>query len=195
MFIFAWIRSHVVRFIALRLEWIKARARKLRWQEELELLPEEARRAIVFFNAKATEWERCASQRRGSVCPEILEGLIGYAYRQAGLMRQLALSGQRRWSKSTDVSLSGLQPLPKASSGDKGRTNITRTDCVLDTGDDSSPGDGRDTTEGNKEAAEGENEGDDGDDDDDCNGPDDSDTEGEEQQNNFTTWLEGGNTD
>ena len=57
MFIFAWIRSHVVQFIALRLEWIKARAQKLRWQEELELLPEEAQHVIVFFNAKATEWE------------------------------------------------------------------------------------------------------------------------------------------
>ena len=195
MSIFPCIASHIVCFLALRLEWIKARARKLRWQEELELLPEEARRSIVFFNAKATEWEQRASLREGSVSAEILEGLVGYAYRQAHLMHQLALLGQQRWLKSTGVPLAGLQPLPQAVSGGKGNTNTTRNRRALNTSGNSSPPSNGDAAEVNKEADNGENEGGDDEDEEDPDGLNGSDTEEAEDENNFTTWLEGGNTD
>ena len=77
--------------VGLQLEWVKARARKLHWQEELALLPEEVRRSILFFNHKAKEWEQRSLRREASVGPEVLEGLIGCAR----LMHQLVLSGQQ----------------------------------------------------------------------------------------------------
>lgn len=39
----------------VRVEWMKARARSMRWTEELNLLPEEMRRTIAYHRWKA-DW-------------------------------------------------------------------------------------------------------------------------------------------
>ena len=43
--------------IALRVEWLRARARALRFTEETLLLKEEQRRILASFEARALEWE------------------------------------------------------------------------------------------------------------------------------------------
>ena len=136
------------------MEWVKARARKLRWQEEVELLPEEVRRSITFFHFKATEWEQRALLRQDSVSPEVLEGLIGYAHRQAHLMRRLASSGQQRWERATKVLLTGIRPITIPNAGEE-NTNVTRAEAdSAPRYSDAPPSHG---SGGNGETNEGEN--------------------------------------
>lgn len=42
----------------LRIEWCKGKAQADRWQEEVELLQEERRRILAFFEYRASEWEK-----------------------------------------------------------------------------------------------------------------------------------------
>ncbi|KAG5649942.1 hypothetical protein H0H81_001378 [Sphagnurus paluster] len=48
---------------ALRIEWCRARARCMRWEEELELLEEEMRRILAFLSWQADWWEQRAAWR------------------------------------------------------------------------------------------------------------------------------------
>ncbi|KAH7917830.1 hypothetical protein BV22DRAFT_1108497 [Leucogyrophana mollusca] len=73
---------------AIRLEWCKARARAMRWTEEVELLFEEKRRVLQFMDWQSRWW----LERAGSVVVEestLAEGLQAYAQRQAALRRSL----------------------------------------------------------------------------------------------------------
>lgn len=41
---------------ALRVEWLKARAQRDRWREEVELLTAEITRTVSFFDRQADRW-------------------------------------------------------------------------------------------------------------------------------------------
>ncbi|KAG5222594.1 CxC2 domain-containing protein [Salix suchowensis] len=80
----------------LRVEWVKARARADRWQEEVLLLEEEMRRAIAFCKWKAEYWDNAATTR----CPDdidLREGIRAYAYRQAANERRRASQWKDKW--------------------------------------------------------------------------------------------------
>ncbi|KAK0421579.1 hypothetical protein EV421DRAFT_1747354, partial [Armillaria borealis] len=66
------------KFTALRIEWCKARARMLRWEEEIQLLDEEMRRVISFADWKARWWSERA-KLRPDASPELQEGLKAFA--------------------------------------------------------------------------------------------------------------------
>ena len=76
-------------YSALCVEWLKARARRDRWKEEVELLSTELTRAAIFFNSKAGWWTSLAEKRSG-VSPELADGLRAYAARQADIQCQHA---------------------------------------------------------------------------------------------------------
>ncbi|KAH7918389.1 hypothetical protein BV22DRAFT_1024674 [Leucogyrophana mollusca] len=81
---------------ALRIEWCKARARAARWSEEVELLFEEKRRILQFFNWQAEQWvDRAQKVFPGDAIMK--EGLIAYALRQAALRRSLAAHFTHLW--------------------------------------------------------------------------------------------------
>ncbi|KAJ7033047.1 hypothetical protein C8F04DRAFT_958139, partial [Mycena alexandri] len=67
---------------ALRIEWAKARARALRWTEEIDLLEEEMRR-IRQFLVWRSEWWMDQVESRGLAETAQLEGETAYALRQA----------------------------------------------------------------------------------------------------------------
>lgn len=83
----------------VRIEWMKARARTLRWEEELELIPEEARRAMAYFEWHARQWEERAAAR-DNVDPELQEGLAAYATAQAAIRRGLRARFAMLWDKT-----------------------------------------------------------------------------------------------
>ncbi|KAG2096706.1 uncharacterized protein F5147DRAFT_747542 [Suillus discolor] len=67
-----------------------------RWEEEVQLLNEERRRVLAFFEWQALWWEAQSSQRAfGS--PEAAEGTAAYAHRQASLRRRLASHFKLMW--------------------------------------------------------------------------------------------------
>lgn len=83
---------------ALRVEWLKARARAKRFQEEVQLLEEEKRRVLVSLEQNAHVWD----QREGYVLSNleasaVTQGAAAYAAEQAALQRALKAKFQNMW--------------------------------------------------------------------------------------------------
>jgi hypothetical protein len=73
----------------MQVEWSKARARMKRWNEELLIVQEEMRRAIVYLVWKAGWW-RERSSLRDHMDETILSGVSGYAHKQAMICSRMA---------------------------------------------------------------------------------------------------------
>jgi len=82
---------------ALRVEWAKSRARKLRWEEEVAILQEEMRRILAYCEFRALWWENRASMHP-DVPADVHEGLYGYAHEQASILRQWAKLFALQWN-------------------------------------------------------------------------------------------------
>jgi hypothetical protein len=80
----------------LRVEWCRARARALRWREEVQLLQEEMRRTVAHLFWKATWWDN-QSGANVLVPDDILLGLKADASKQASYCRDLAKSSLVSW--------------------------------------------------------------------------------------------------
>ncbi|KAJ7033998.1 hypothetical protein C8F04DRAFT_1210759 [Mycena alexandri] len=81
---------------AVRIEWAKVRARRLRWREEVDLLEEEMGRVVRFFFWRAEEWRAQVGRKELAEGPQ-LEGETAYALRQAAVQMQLAESCAEEW--------------------------------------------------------------------------------------------------
>ncbi|KAI0069626.1 hypothetical protein K474DRAFT_1610193 [Panus rudis PR-1116 ss-1] len=76
---------------ALRVEWLKARAHKLRFEEQVALLEEEKWCTLVSLERYAEEWDS-RSELVASImyeCCMVQEGAVAYAKRKARLYRNL----------------------------------------------------------------------------------------------------------
>ncbi|KAG1794813.1 uncharacterized protein HD556DRAFT_1474044, partial [Suillus plorans] len=83
----------------MRIEWCKARARAMRWTEEVELLKEEMRRILQFLEWDAQRWdERGLENTLEDAGEDEREGRMAYAKRQASLRRMLAESFKTSWT-------------------------------------------------------------------------------------------------
>ncbi|KAJ7818926.1 hypothetical protein B0H13DRAFT_2132258 [Mycena leptocephala] len=81
---------------AVRIEWAKARARRMRWREEVDLLEEEMRRVLQFLRWRS-DWWMDQVGRRGLAEGAQLEGETAYAVRQAGVQMKLHSLFTRDW--------------------------------------------------------------------------------------------------
>ncbi|KAG1823901.1 uncharacterized protein BJ212DRAFT_1444809 [Suillus subaureus] len=81
----------------MRIEWCKARACAMQWKEELELLQEEMRRILAFFDWQAMFWDEHADQNLPGSLTE-REGHIAYARHQAALRRALSDMCHSSWA-------------------------------------------------------------------------------------------------
>ena len=85
-------------FAAVRIEWAKARARYLRWTEEVMLLKEEMRRVRKTLEWRAAWWEQRQEGWEGQ--DEVMhEGIRAYAIRQADIQRGLRARFTRLWDQ------------------------------------------------------------------------------------------------
>ncbi len=80
----------------MRSEWARSQARGERWGEETQLLEEEMRRVIEYFEWKAAWWRQQAT-RRPNVEPALTRGLKNYAEKQACIFDGLALRCATLW--------------------------------------------------------------------------------------------------
>ncbi|KAJ7256755.1 hypothetical protein C8J57DRAFT_1650145 [Mycena rebaudengoi] len=80
---------------ALRIEWAKARARSLRWLEEVQLLEEEMRRIQQFLLWHGKWWREQVGRRDVDAVQK--EGDTAYALRQAVLKETLAARFKEKW--------------------------------------------------------------------------------------------------
>jgi hypothetical protein len=81
---------------SIRLEWANARARMLRWREELLIVQEEMRRVVTYHTWKAAWWRDCGLLRTGGD-KTILSGLSGYAHKQAAICSRMAEQCALHW--------------------------------------------------------------------------------------------------
>ncbi|KAI4517072.1 hypothetical protein K525DRAFT_251912 [Schizophyllum commune Loenen D] len=105
---------------ALRVEYLKSRARRDRHREEIRLLEEEMRRTLASFAADASEWESRVS-RPITTDEELSEGLHSYAMDQALTARSRAARFQLKWEavraqgqKALAHDFDSIQALPDA---------------------------------------------------------------------------------
>ena len=82
---------------SMRVEWAQGLARAERWEEEGELLEEEMRRVIEYFEWKSQWWREQASRRSGSDAA-LLRGLRAYAEKQACVSEGLAQRCVELWT-------------------------------------------------------------------------------------------------
>ncbi|KIY60910.1 hypothetical protein CYLTODRAFT_495472 [Cylindrobasidium torrendii FP15055 ss-10] len=82
---------------ALKIEYCKARARALRWEEEVSLLLAETERVPAFARAKAEKW-RSRAVVAGCEDPILAEGYAAYAYEQASREEQYAETVTCKWA-------------------------------------------------------------------------------------------------
>jgi hypothetical protein len=110
---------------SMRVEWTKARARMLRWKEEYAILQEEMRRVIAWFEWKEDWWKEQAT-RREAAATDILIGISAYAYKQANLMRRMAIRCAADWVpvlKSHRIQPAWATKYPTAASNQKQKSN------------------------------------------------------------------------
>ncbi|KAG1853639.1 hypothetical protein F4604DRAFT_1883371 [Suillus subluteus] len=89
-------------FSALHIKWCKARARAMRWDEEVNLLKEEQRRVVAFLDWQADWWWSQRERHDLEYLDDTLrEGLATYAERQASLRQQLSTHFQILWTPPT----------------------------------------------------------------------------------------------
>lgn len=92
--------------VALRIEWCRARARAMRWSEEILLLREEMRRVLTFLSWHG-DWWVTQAQRRGDIPDELSEGLAAYAKKQAHIRRTIRASFNETWKEATTIMAKG----------------------------------------------------------------------------------------
>jgi hypothetical protein len=85
--------------VAVRVEWSKARARRDRWVEEVEILREEMKCVLRFLAWLQQEWRSRAVQRV-NVDPELAAGLKAYALRQVAVHRRVTEGFHAGWNVS-----------------------------------------------------------------------------------------------
>lgn len=95
-----WVLTMVI--IAIRREYLKARARKLRWCEEVDLIREEMRRVLRFLDWRVQWWHERAEWIE---CNDdgVSEGLQAYALRQSDLHLRLLISFKKNWDQPANM--------------------------------------------------------------------------------------------
>ncbi|KAJ7457085.1 hypothetical protein FB451DRAFT_1510779 [Mycena latifolia] len=97
----------------LRVEWARAKARKSRWDEEVELLREEMRRVIRYLAWQVAYWEqlRATTAARVDIGAATRHGMEAYAAKQAALYRQLSDHFRDGLSLPVDVATATITAL------------------------------------------------------------------------------------
>ena len=94
---------------ALRVEFLRARARARRFSEEVKLLEEEQRRVLASLEANGTRWDAREKHAEDIGCPIIRQGAAAYAARQADLQRSLADMFRMMWKPAQQEHTNNLQ--------------------------------------------------------------------------------------
>lgn len=93
---FLYGHSRLTHIPVLHIEWCKARARSMRWWEEVLLLLEEMRRVMAYHAWHANWWEDLAFAK-SDLSPPNEEGHTAYAFRQAGIHLAMHSNCEHLW--------------------------------------------------------------------------------------------------
>ncbi|KAJ6475018.1 hypothetical protein C8R47DRAFT_986520 [Mycena vitilis] len=95
---------------ALRVEWSNAKARKTRWEEEVNLLREEMRRVLRYLSWAASWWDERADVPVAwdEIAAPTQHGKAAYAAKQAATFRELREFYQCELSKSAQATIDSV---------------------------------------------------------------------------------------
>ena len=114
-------QAHLHYSIALRIEFLRARARCLRYRENINILKEEQRRTIVSLEKNASIWEdRAARSQSMHSAPAVAQGAAAYASKQAAIQRFLADKFRAMWAKQDEDAKLKAARSGTSSDGDSG---------------------------------------------------------------------------
>ncbi|KAJ7080717.1 hypothetical protein C8R43DRAFT_909900 [Mycena crocata] len=93
---------------SLRVDWARAKARKNRWEEEVELLREEMRRVLRYLKWYATLWDAraTAATARTDIDAETKQGMEAYALKQSGILQTLRTFFKQEMGLSVEMAVS-----------------------------------------------------------------------------------------
>ena len=103
---------------AIRVEWCQAQEQAARYEEEIELVVEEMRRTLVFFEFLTHEWERRTIFLLEGVDDTTNHGIGAYAFKQAAIYRKMVdmfVGDWYRCLKEKSLGLSWLEKYPTPS--------------------------------------------------------------------------------
>lgn len=84
--------------LALRVQWCRSRARANRFEEEVELVTEEMKRVIRFFEWQKGDWLAKADRKQWvTVSDAHFEGIRAYALRQIAVRESLIKHFEELW--------------------------------------------------------------------------------------------------
>ncbi|KAJ7472821.1 hypothetical protein FB451DRAFT_1036375, partial [Mycena latifolia] len=106
---------------SVRVEWARARARKIRWEEEVMTLREEMRRVLRYLEWQAAWWKDHVAKRSDMSSLELIAGVRAYALKQAYLHERLAAYFERKWKMPVMAAGQRLIMLEMAVSEDEER--------------------------------------------------------------------------
>lgn len=127
-------------YVALRVEWVKAKARADRWSKQVRLVDEEMRRVLASTRHRASWWNLLRSKRQtqpstnAAVDEELDEGLKAYADRHSAMETALAAAFEQQWGVVRDkakLCLNKSMAIDDTTSGDTG-VNIVRVEINLE---------------------------------------------------------------
>ncbi|KAJ7837463.1 hypothetical protein B0H13DRAFT_1912461 [Mycena leptocephala] len=98
---------------SVRVEWVRAYARKKRWEEEVMLLREEMRRVLRYL-AWQSGWWRQRIELREDASPEVAAGIRAYALKQAHSHDRLGAFFERKWKLPANTAARQLVELEQA---------------------------------------------------------------------------------
>ena len=82
----------------LRVEWAKSQARKMRWEEEVQIIQEEMRRTIVYYEWKEQWWLEQNSRSATITSDDTIQhGITAYSQKQAHYCKCMAESFAMAW--------------------------------------------------------------------------------------------------
>ncbi|KAJ7832602.1 hypothetical protein B0H13DRAFT_1914961 [Mycena leptocephala] len=105
-----WVMSWIWTARAIRVEWVRARARKIRWTEEVMILREEMRRVIRYLGWQVTWWQERVNTWPDAA-PSVQAGARAYTMKQAAWHERLAGFFQTKWNLSAPSTAQQLMEL------------------------------------------------------------------------------------
>ena len=126
----------------LRVEWSKSQARKMRWEEEVQIIQEEMRRTIVYYEWKQQWWLEKNTQETNSE-DMIHHGITAYSKKQAHYCMCMAESFAIAWLpflQSVGIKPDWEQRYNRFISGKSRSTTPLNIDVEKETSEDESYG-------------------------------------------------------
>ncbi|KAM6489975.1 hypothetical protein JOM56_014554 [Amanita muscaria] len=104
----------------------------LRWEEEFEILQEEMRRVLAWFDWRASWWETQARLTKEGT-PEVLHGISAYAFKQLDLVQCMAARCAASWIP--ELKKHGIKPVWEGKyEGKYDKANMTNSSPTEDNG-------------------------------------------------------------